>query len=122
MSQRHAEADEAYPGTPSSAGNCSDVDEPDPALQIFVEVTLNKVLTGDETASSDSSRPPLMEDYQYETYIFKLLKLDRPSIRETFDSWANETYIVKLMKLDRQLIRETFDSWATTFRAIDDSA
>ena len=53
-----------------------------------------------------------MEDYQYETYIFKLLKLDRPLIRETLDSWANETYIVKLMKLDRQLIRETFDSWA----------
>ena len=76
--------------------------------------------TADETASSDSSRPPLMEDYQYETYIFKLLKLDRPLIRETFDSWAND--IVKLMRLDRQFIRETFDSWATTFRAIDDSA
>ena len=98
MLHRHEEADAFYPGTPSSAGNCSDVDQPDPALQVFVEVTLNKVLTGDETASSDSSRPPPMEDYQYETYIFKLLKLDR------------------------QLIRETFDSWATTFRAIDDSA
>ena len=92
--QWHAEADEAYPGTPRSAGNCSDVD---PALGVFVEVTLIKVLTGDETASSDSSRPPLMEDYQYETYIFKR------------------------MMLDRQLIRETFASWAT-FRAIDDSA
>ena len=55
------------------------------------------VSTSDATASSDSSRPPLMEDYQYDTYIFKL------------------------MMLDRQLIRETYDSWAT-FKAIDDSA
>ena len=54
MLRLHAEAEEAYPGTPMSAGNASDVD---PALSVFVEVTLIKVLTGDETASSDSSRP-----------------------------------------------------------------
>ena len=64
----------------------------------------------DETASSDSSRPPFMEDYQYETYIFKLM-----------GDYQYETYIFKRMMLDRQLIRETFASWAT-FRAIDDSA
>ena len=64
----------------------------------------------DETASSDSSRPPCMEDYQYETYIFKLM-----------GDYQYETYIFKRMMLDRQLIRETFASWAT-FRAIDDSA
>ena len=66
---------------------------------------LNKVLAGKQLAIAFNS-------WANETYIFKLLKLDRPLIRETFDSWANETYIVKLMKLDRQLIRETFDSWA----------
>ena len=44
--------------------------------------------TDDETVSSDSSHPPLMEeDYQYETYIFKLMMHDRQLIRETFDSW-----------------------------------
>ena len=80
-----------------------------------MEVTLNKFLAGEQLAIAFNA-------WVNETYIFKLLKLDRPLIRETFDSWANETYIVKLMKLDRQLIRETFDSWATTFRAIDDSA
>ena len=48
MLQWHAEADEAYPGTPRSAGNCSDVDQPDPALPIFVEVTLHKALTGEQ--------------------------------------------------------------------------
>ena len=65
----------------------------------------------DETVSSDSSRPPLMEeDYQYETYIFKLM-----------GDYQYDTYIFKWMMLDRQLIRETSDSWAT-FNAIDDSA
>ena len=43
--QWHAEADAAYPGTPRSAGNCSDVDR---ALSIFVEVTLVKALTGEQ--------------------------------------------------------------------------
>ena len=67
--------------------------------------------TDDETASSDSSRPPLMEeDYQYETYIFKLM-----------GDYQYDTYIFKRMMLDRQLIRLTFASWAT-FRAVDDSA
>ena len=50
------------------------------------------------------------EDYQYETYIFKLM-----------GDYQYETYIFKRMMLDRQLICETFASWAA-FRAIDDSA
>ena len=53
----------------------------------------------DETASSDSSRPPFMEDYQYETYIFKLM-----------GDYQYETHILNRMKLDQQLIRETFDA------------
>ena len=51
-----------------------------------------------------------MEDYQYETYIFKLR-----------GDYQYETYIFKWMMIDRRLIRETFDSWAT-FKAIDDGA
>ena len=50
------------------------------------------------------------EDYQYETYIFKLM-----------GDYQYETHIFKRMKLDQQLIRETFKSWAT-FRATNDSA
>ena len=50
--QWHAEADEAYLGTPRSAGNCSDVD---PALGVFVEVTLNKVLAGEQLAIAFNS-------------------------------------------------------------------
>ena len=45
MSRVHGEADAEFPGTPSSAGNCSDVD---PALAVFVEVTLIKALTGEQ--------------------------------------------------------------------------
>ena len=56
--------------------------------------------TDDETVSSDSSHPPLMEeDYQYETYIFKLM-----------GDYQYETHILKRMELDQQLIRETFDA------------
>ena len=45
MLQWHADLDATYPGTPSSAGNCSD--GVDPALSVFVEVTLIKALTGE---------------------------------------------------------------------------
>ena len=49
MLQWHAEVDATYPGTPSSAGNCSDGVAPvDPALSVFVEVTLSKALTGEQ--------------------------------------------------------------------------
>ena len=46
MLQWHADLDATYPGTPSSAGNCSD--GVDPALSVFVEVTLFKALTGEQ--------------------------------------------------------------------------
>ena len=46
MLQWHAGVDATYPGTPSSAGNCSD--GVDPALSVFVEVTLSKALTGEQ--------------------------------------------------------------------------
>ena len=46
MLQWHADLDATYPGTPSSAGNCSD--GVDPALSVFVEVTLFKALSGEQ--------------------------------------------------------------------------
>ena len=46
MLSEHADADDAYPGTPSSAGACSD--GVDPSLSVFVEVTLSKALTGEQ--------------------------------------------------------------------------
>lgn len=44
MLPRHAEADALYPGTPSSAGNCSV--GVDPSWSIFVEVALLQAVAG----------------------------------------------------------------------------
>ena len=46
MLRSYADADDAYPGTPSSAGTCSD--GVDPALSVFAEVTLRKSLSGEQ--------------------------------------------------------------------------
>ena len=88
MLRNYADADDAYPGASSSAGACSD--GVDPALSVFVEVTLRKSLSGEQLGEKkvfDVSRS-VYDEHDHGPSLGALIAMGKEHEREG----ANYTY------------------------------